>query len=134
MNKDLVLYYKERAREYENIYNKPERQEDLLQATDILQEIFTGKKVLEIACGTGYWTERIAETAKTILATDINETVIEIAKNKIYSRAQVSFKLMDIYHLPDEITHENLFGGFIFSHIKLENLNNFIDTINKYVR
>jgi hypothetical protein len=37
MNKDLVEYYKERAKEYELIYAKPERQEDLKKAAEILQ-------------------------------------------------------------------------------------------------
>jgi ubiquinone/menaquinone biosynthesis C-methylase UbiE len=61
MNTDIVSYYKGRSKEYERIYSKPERQEDLKSATTILQEIFAGKQVLEIACETGYWTEKIAE-------------------------------------------------------------------------
>ena len=51
INNDLVSYYKDRAQEYEKIYFKPERQADLQKATDILQKIFTGKTVHEIACG-----------------------------------------------------------------------------------
>jgi len=30
MNQDLILYYKERAKEYEKIYAKPERERDLI--------------------------------------------------------------------------------------------------------
>lgn len=133
MNEDLVLYYKDRAKEYEKIYDRHERQQDLLQATDIFKKTFAGKEVLEIACRTGYWTHQIAKTAKTILATDINESVIEIAKSKIYSPAKVTFQLMDIYDLPGHIKHENFFGGFIWSHIKLEKLKNLIDTVNKSI-
>lgn len=133
MNEDLVLYYKDRAKEYEKIYNRPERQKDLLKATEILQQLFTDKEVLEIACGTGYWTYQIAKTAKTILATDINESVIEIAKSKSYSPAKVTFQLMDIYNLQGDFKHENLFGGFIWSHIELGKLNSFIASINKNI-
>lgn len=127
MNSDIVAYYQDRAKEYEKIYNKPERQSELLLAAQILQQIFKNKEVFEIACGTGYWTEKIAETAKSILATDINNTVIEIAKLKNYSGAKVDFSIADIFNLANTYKYESLFGGFIWSHIKRQDLNNFID-------
>lgn len=133
LNTDIVSYYKDRAREYEKIYLKPERQKDLLQATEILQQIFNNKDIFEIACGTGYWTERIAKTAKTILATDINDTVIEVAKSKTYSPAEVAFQKADIFNLPGDTKYESVFGGFIWSHIKVEELNSFLDQLNKLV-
>lgn len=133
MDPDIISYYKERAAEYEKIYAKPERQADLLQATKILQTIFSGNQVLEIACGTGYWTEKVAMTARTILATDINDSVIEIAKTKHYSPAAVSFQTADLYHFPNTLRHESLFAGFIWSHIKLQELAHFIDTVNSLV-
>ncbi|MEJ7679207.1 MAG: class I SAM-dependent methyltransferase [Segetibacter sp.] len=101
----------------------------MTQATDILQQIFNDKDILEIACGTGYWTERMAKTAKTILATDINKTVIEVAKSKTYSPAEVTFQTVDIFNLPDDIKYKSIFGGFIWSHIKVECLNSFIDKV-----
>jgi demethylmenaquinone methyltransferase/2-methoxy-6-polyprenyl-1,4-benzoquinol methylase len=133
MNSDLINYYSNRAKEYEKIYAKPERQNDLLKATEILQSIFVDKDVLEIACGTGYWTERIAQTAKTILATDINESVIEVAKSKTYPSAHVRLEVADLYQLSNGKKYESLFGGFIWSHIPLQDLNGFLDTIHKHV-
>ena len=133
MNTDLVSYYKDRANEYEKIYTKPERQEDLNKAAIILQEIFTNKHVLEIACGTGYWTGKIAKTATSIFATDINETVIEIAKKKELPSAKVSFGIADIYNFIDTKKYETLFGGFIWSHVLLQDLDKFIRTVNSLV-
>ena len=133
LNSDTILYYKDRAREYEKIYLKPERQNDLKRATEILQVIFNNKEIFEIACGTGYWTERIAKTAKTILATDINDTVIEVAKSKNYLPAAVRFENVDIFNLPAGLEYESVFGGFIWSHIKVEDLNSFIDGLHKLI-
>lgn len=133
LNTDIISYYKDRAGEYEKIYLKPERQNDLLQAAEILQQKFYNKNVFEIACGTGYWTERIAKAAKTILATDINDTVIEVAKSKIYSPAQVTFQTADLFNLPADLKYESLFGGFIWSHVKLEELNNFLHQLHKCI-
>jgi demethylmenaquinone methyltransferase/2-methoxy-6-polyprenyl-1,4-benzoquinol methylase len=132
MNSDMISYYKERAKEYEKIYNKPERQNDLMIAEQILQEIFSGKNVFEIACGTGYWTEKISKTARSIVATDINDTVIEVAKSKTYSTV-VSFKIADIFNVDETTKFDSLFGAFIWSHIKLQNLENFINISNRLV-
>jgi demethylmenaquinone methyltransferase/2-methoxy-6-polyprenyl-1,4-benzoquinol methylase len=133
MNTDLVSYYKDRAKEYEQIYSKPERQEDLESATIILQEIFADKQVLEIACGTGYWTEKIAAKATSVFATDINETVIDVAKKKDLSSKHVSFEIADIYNFPNHNKFESMFGGFIWSHILLQDLDKFLSTVNSLV-
>lgn len=132
MNQDLVSYYKDRAKEYEKIYLKPERQIDLQNATVILQSLFAHKTVLEIACGTGYWTEKIAETATSLHATDINESVIEIAQKKYYKN-KVTFELADVYSFQIEKKYEAVFGGFIWSHILLQDLDTFIDNIKDFV-
>jgi 2-polyprenyl-3-methyl-5-hydroxy-6-metoxy-1,4-benzoquinol methylase len=133
MNTDIVSYYNDRAKEYEKLYSKPERQEDLKSSATILQEIFADKQVLEIACGTGYWTEKIAATATSIFATDINESVIDIAKKKDFSSKQVSFGIADIYNFTDNNKFESLFGGFIWSHILLQDLDKFVSTVNSLV-
>jgi demethylmenaquinone methyltransferase/2-methoxy-6-polyprenyl-1,4-benzoquinol methylase len=123
---DQIQYYFERAKEYERIYQKPERQEDLKKLRIILKELFFSKSVLEIACGTGYWTQFISETAKSLFAIDINETVIEIAQSKKY-QSPTTFQKADIFNL----THANEkfdsgFGGFIWSHIPKQELDVFL--------
>ncbi len=133
MNTNLVAYYNDRAAEYEKIYAKPERQDDLLRAATIVQDIFANKQVLEIACGTGYWTERIAQSATSILATDINAAVIDVAKRKTYPNDKVFFEIADIFNLPDQNQYESLFAGFIWSHILLQDLDKFLQTVNNLV-
>ncbi len=133
-NKDLTQYYAQRASEYEAIYAKPERQADLQAAAQILQDIFRGKTVLEIACGTGYWTQQIAQTAAYMHATDINESVLEIARSKDYPLDNVQFSQADLYEILPEKPTEALFGGFIWSHIKLEELERFIEQVNSLLR
>lgn len=133
MNTDIVTYYKDRAKEYEEIYFKPERHEELKRLENILKGLFKDKAVIEIACGTGYWTERISETAKSILAIDINDSVLEVAMNKKYPKNNISFQNQDLLSFNPKERFESLFGGFIWSHIKLQELDNFIDRINSLV-
>ncbi|TKK67191.1 class I SAM-dependent methyltransferase [Ilyomonas limi] len=129
MNTSLVDYYQQRATDYESIYHKPERQQDIATATTILQNIFIDKQVLEIACGTGFWTEKIAAVASAIHATDINQSVIDIAKQKHYAKANVSFELADFFQYQTAQPYNSLFGGFIWSHILLQEIPTFIATI-----
>jgi len=98
MNK-TQQYYHQRAKEYEQVYEKPERQKDLDFLHILLQEEVANADVLEIACGTGYWTETIAKTSKSVHACDYNESVLAIAKTKTYGPAQVTFQPLDLWTL-----------------------------------
>lgn len=132
MNQNLVSYYNDRAKEYEKVYLNPDEQEDLLKAAKIFQDLFAQKTVLEIACGTGYWTERIAKTATSIFATDINESVIEIAKER--QKENITFAIADMYDFTPDEKYEGVFGGFIWSHILLQDLDKFIDQVKSFLK
>ena len=137
VNRDMISYYRDRAEEYDrNAYSEEkqrDRQPDIQKAILIIQEVFAKKNVLEIAAGTGFWTEKIAATALSVTATDINENAIEFAKEKSFPRDNVRFQVRDMYTLGDLPKHDALFGGFIFSHILKQDYDRFLDTINKYV-
>ncbi len=49
-------YYRARAQEYDQVYEKPERQADLARLRAWLAPVLDGRRVLEVAAGTGYWT------------------------------------------------------------------------------
>lgn len=133
MNTDLIKYYHDRAAEYEKVYDLPERQEDLATATGLLKKLFSGKEVFEIACGTGFWTERIAETAASVFATDINQSVIEVAEKKSYPGENVSFEVADLFRYRPDKKFESLFAGFIWSHILLQDIERFVRTAAGFV-
>ena len=134
MQTDLVTYYAARAAEYEKLYEKLERQKDLVRLTAILQDIFRGKNVLEIACGTGWWTQRLALTAQSVMATDINKSMLDIARNKYYARSNTVFRRDDIFKSAINQQFEGLFGGFIWSHIPLEQLDDFLGQVRNHVQ
>ena len=65
-------YYRDRALEYDLFYEVPERQHDLALLKSWLLEHARDRSILEVATGTGYWTEFAATVAKAITATDDN--------------------------------------------------------------
>jgi ubiquinone/menaquinone biosynthesis C-methylase UbiE len=96
---NLLDYYARRAPEYEEIYRRPERQPDLLQLRVRVCDAVVGQRVLEIACGTGYWTEAVANVAAAVTATDASAEVLELARRKPYPEDRVRFALADAYAL-----------------------------------
>ena len=123
----LASYYAQRAAEYERIYAKPERQADLAALRQRIAKMFSGKKVLELACGTGYWTEVIATGAAQVTAIDVNEEMLEIARLKQVREGIVKFVRANAYEIPDlGRGHDALFGGFWWSHVPLARLDEFL--------
>ena len=112
-------YYAARAREYERIYAKPERQADLRRLEDRIPELLTGRRVLEVACGTGYWTKHIARTARSIFATDLTEETLEVARSKDLPREKVRYATADAFALPaHEGPFDGAYAGFWWSHLR----------------
>ena len=73
-------YYARRAATYERVYFKTERQADLRALEAWLGGPFAGREVLEIACGTGWWTPHGAVQATSWLATDLNPETLALAR------------------------------------------------------
>jgi demethylmenaquinone methyltransferase/2-methoxy-6-polyprenyl-1,4-benzoquinol methylase len=123
---NLADYYAKRAAEYERIYAKPERQADLAALKARIGKMFAGRRVLELACGTGYWTDVIAASAAQVTALDLNEEVLAVARAKP-NAAKVSFLRGSAYEIPElGRRHDALFAGFWWSHVPLEKLDGFV--------
>ncbi len=124
---DMAGYYAARAAEYEAIYAKPERQEDLARLRDLVPEYFRGRRVLEIACGTGHWTALVAPVAASVLATDVAPAVLEVARAKPLPPGRVEFRQADAYALGDVPGRfDAALAGFWWSHVGREDLPRFL--------
>ncbi|HEX7465085.1 MAG TPA: methyltransferase domain-containing protein [Usitatibacter sp.] len=123
----LEKYYARRASEYEQVYEKAERQDELEWLRGRIPALLRNRTVLEVACGTGYWTQFIAKSAKKVHACDINEAVLEIAREKPIPRDRVEF------YKADAVTLEGVpggcdaaFAGFWWSHVKRSGIERFV--------
>ena len=131
MQSDLITYYRKRAGEYERVYSKPERQGDLARLQSLVREQFRGHRVLEVSCGTGYWTEAFAPNAHATLACDLSTEVLEIARAKDWGSARVEFAQADSYALPDpDRKFSAAFSGFWWSHIPRRRIGEFLSGLH----
>ena len=127
----MQAYYRDRAATYERIYAKPERQAELRVMEAALPPFFAGRRVLEIACGTGWWTVHGAQQATRWLATDLNPETMAVAQAKPMP-ACVAFRAADAYTLAElgDERFDAAFAGFWWSHVPRARLAGWLQTLH----
>ncbi|RKX28955.1 MAG: class I SAM-dependent methyltransferase [Candidatus Zixiibacteriota bacterium] len=126
-------YYRLRAPEYEQIYYRdvPERRQEIDDEATFIRDLAAGKEVLEIACGTGYWTSIVSETAASIVACDISSEMIAMAQSKEY-HCPVYFCQSDLNRLPfASNAFDLMIVGFWFSHHPRQEYQSFFEQIKQ---
>ena len=128
---DLARYYAQRAESYERIYQKPERQVELRALEAWLPAVFQDRQVLEIACGTGWWTPHGARDARHWRATDLNPETLAIARTKALP-ACVQVTALDAWRLDTlgALRFDAAFAGFWWSHVERARLPGWIGQLH----
>jgi 2-polyprenyl-3-methyl-5-hydroxy-6-metoxy-1,4-benzoquinol methylase len=100
-----------------------------------LKETVTGRTVLEVACGTGYWTAIAAQTAKKIVAIDTTKQMLDVAREKGLPEEKVDFRLYDAYSLDaiGELFDAGI-ANFWLSHVPKARLTEFLSAFHKNMR
>ena len=127
---ELRAYYTARAPYYDAVYLKPERREDILFLSAHLPARFSGRAVIEVACGTGYWTQHIAPAVSGMVSTDLLLEPIEFARLRPNAE-QVIFRQADAYALPADIgCFDAAFAGLWFSHVPVKSRVTFLKSLH----
>lgn len=127
---DQIRYYRARAAEYDQWFFRQgrwDRGEDLNQrwfseveqVRAALHTFNPGGSVLEIACGTGLWTEQLAPYAAEITALDTSAEMIEISRQRVRS-SKVRYLQGDVFEWQPEARYEAVFFAFWLSHVPPE--------------
>lgn len=137
--KEMEAYYERLAPRYESKQGKnvPLSQRHLQYwetLFDCYKEYLTACDIIEVGCGPGTWTCRLAEIAKSITATDYNESTLVEARRKTYRKNNVQFLQADAYDLSG--VHGSFNAGFAkdwFSHIPKSKITLFIDVLHNKI-
>ncbi len=132
MDTDMVGYYRQRAGYYDRVYHKPERQSDLRAMEAWLPGPFARRRVLEVACGTGWWTPHGARDCSHWLATDLNPNTMDVARCKALPDGKVEFATVDAYSFDGlgQRSFDGAFSGCWWSHIPLERLASWLELLH----
>lgn len=110
-----VDYYRRRAAEYDaTAYG------DLTSArariARLVGEMNPAGTVLEIACGTGLWTEALARTAEHVTAMDVAPEAVQIARARVPA-ANVEFVIADVFAWDRRARFDVVFFSAWLSHV-----------------
>ena len=130
----LPEYYSRRAPEYERMWYRddPLRQEEQSAIIAAMSEAFPKRHVLEVACGTAYWTQFVAPMVENILALDASEEMLALAREKKLDPGRVQFVRGDAYALETLPGSFNAaLANFWFSHVPRARHGEFLDGLHE---
>jgi ubiquinone/menaquinone biosynthesis C-methylase UbiE len=143
MDKDILLeqlaYYKARAGEYDGSlqgffpFNGPipgesEATQEWIHIVRSLHALSPAGEVLELACGTGIWTQELLKTSQSITALDGSPEMIEINQAKTCTAA-IDYHCVDLFQWEPEKQYDLVFFAFWLSHIPPAHLSNFLGKV-----
>jgi 2-polyprenyl-3-methyl-5-hydroxy-6-metoxy-1,4-benzoquinol methylase len=112
---EQVAYYRARADEYDETgVVGAEREGRELQAA--LDAFRPHGRVLELACGTGQWTGRLAASAQSVTAVDASPEVLAINRRKV-GDARVRYVEADLFDWRPADRYDTVFFAFWLSHV-----------------
>lgn len=116
-------YYRHRAGEYDvTVYG------DVAAArariARLAAEMRPAGTVLEIACGTGLWTEALASAAETVTALDVAPEAVAIARDRV-TAANVRFEVADIFSWETAARFDVIFFAAWLSHVPMSRFGEF---------
>ena len=79
-----------------------------------------GMSVLELGCGTGYFTRELARSRADIVAIDVSPELLEIAKTNT-SAPNVRYEIQNAYELNyADVVFDSVVGSSVLHHLELE--------------
>lgn len=137
-----VEYYTARAPEYDRWFFRQGRYDRGREATrawfaelgevrDALAEVpVDGADVLELASGTGLWTELLSRRARHVTAIDVSTEMIALSRRRLGRLAEkVTFVECDLFTWTPSEAFDTVIFCFWISHVPSTMLGRFLDTV-----
>lgn len=137
-------YYRERAGEYEDWWFRRGRYDhgpetnarwlaDAADAQAALERFDPTGDVLELACGTGLWTQRLVTYATGVTAIDGSPEMLELCRARVNDDPRVRYAQADLFAWEPDRTYDVCFFGFWLSHVPEERFAMFWEKVRRAV-
>jgi SAM-dependent methyltransferase len=135
-------YYRQRAPEYDEWWQRvgpydrgDEARRDWERQVAVLEDalgIFgAAGNVLELAGGTGWWTERLARTADRLTVVDSSPETLAISRARLGSPAHVDYVVADLFGWAPSRRFDVVFFSFWLSHVPRSRFGTFWDLVRR---
>ncbi|ARV61116.1 SAM-dependent methyltransferase [Nostocales cyanobacterium HT-58-2] len=140
---EQIAYYEARASEYDEWFyriGRYDRGEEINQrwfnevavVKNALYQNGPVEDILELACGTGIWTQELLNIGKKITAFDASQEVLEINRAKL-GATHVEYKLVDLFSWEPDAEYDFVFFSFWLSHVPPTLVDSFLTKVYKSV-
>jgi ubiquinone/menaquinone biosynthesis C-methylase UbiE len=137
--KEQLDYYRARASEYDQWWLRLGRYDrgsdlnalwyqDAESLRDILYRFQPDGHILDLACGTGIWAERLLPSATSLTLVDGSAEMLSIARARLQS-PKVQYQQADLFTWRPAKQFDTVFFGFWLSHIPPSRFAAFWDTV-----
>jgi demethylmenaquinone methyltransferase/2-methoxy-6-polyprenyl-1,4-benzoquinol methylase len=141
---EQIEYYRARANEYDEWFyriGRYDRGTEINQAwfNEVavlkreLHQVGVVENILELACGTGIWTQELVKLGKKVTALDASSEMIEINRNKL-DNTNIEYRQVDLFAWEPEAEYDLVFFSFWLSHVPPALLNSFLTKVYQSVR
>ena len=132
---EQIAYYRSRAGEYDEWFLRQGRYDhgpelnarwfaEVEQVARALEAFAPAGDVLELASGTGLWTQRLAPTARSVTAVDSSPEVHAINQERL-GGVPVRYVVADLFRWQPDRQYDTIFFSFWLSHVPPERLESF---------
>ena len=97
---------------------------EVAEVQGVLEGLKPFGKVLELACGTGWWTEQLVAGADSVTAVDASAEVLRLNAERVNS-PKVAYLRADIFEWQTSETFDFVFFSFWLSHVPPERFTSF---------
>ncbi|HEY7343610.1 MAG TPA: class I SAM-dependent methyltransferase [Ktedonobacterales bacterium] len=134
---EQIAYYQARAGEYDEWFLRQGRYDhgpemnarwfaEAEQVAQALEAFAPVGDVLELASGTGLWTQRLAPTARSVTAVDSSPEVHAINQERLGGvPTLVRYVVADLFRWQPDRQYDTIFFSFWLSHVPPERLESF---------
>jgi demethylmenaquinone methyltransferase/2-methoxy-6-polyprenyl-1,4-benzoquinol methylase len=128
---EQIEYYRARAGEYDETI--ADYTESFTPAKSMLEELGKFDEILELACGTGFWTEELLKMGNFVTAVDAASEMLEIARKRL-GEDRITFRQVDLFHWQPAGEYDLVFFANWLSHVPPEAMDGFLNNVRKSVR
>lgn len=139
-----IAYYQARANEYDEwFYRKGHYDwgeefnvrwaDEAQQVRDQLLNHDEVPHILEMACGTGIWTQELIKIGEQVTALDASSEMIAINQAKVQSD-RVTYQQADLFEWQPNQQFDMVFFGFWLSHIPNDKLSGFLKSVHQALK
>lgn len=139
--REQITYYRARAGEYDEWFLRQGRYDrgaaanarwfaEVAQVRAALAAFHPARDVLELAAGTGLWTQQLVQTAAHVTAVDASPEVLALNRERLGdTNSRVTYTQADLFAWQPDRRYDAVFFGFWLSHVPPERFAAFWDVV-----